>query len=235
VREIVLKTERDLPVRVRIYPAAATQRKVLVYFSLDPATETTVRRLCSAGFTVAVPEVRGSGRTKVQDMTSVRLFSMMLGKHLFAGRLYDLQRVLDYLGTEYRGNELVVWGEGAREGVMALYLAAIDARVHTAISSHGLVSYQDIVDRDGLPDFDYYVPGILQHADTAEMAAVVAPRRVIVAAPQTIDGQSASAAQVEQTYAWARNVYRTLGKEALLSVSTDADPVELLTGPRPHR
>jgi len=225
MRRVVVWTERELPVPIDIYhPGPGKDRKILlVYFTMEEryegATESrtdAVRRLVNDGYTVVVPEVRGSGATRVKDMNSVALYSMALGKHLFSSRIYDLQRVLDYLRSqpEYARMGLKVWGEGMREGLMALYLAAVDERVADVVSSHGLVSYQNIVDANGLPDFDYYVPGILKYADVAEFIGTIAPRRVVVNEPVDINGKPVGVQEARAAYQWAEAVYRVEGRES---------------------
>jgi len=238
VRHVTLKTDRNLPVPVEIHsPQATGNGTLLLYFSMSeryPTSELSaaemVEKLVRRGFTVAVPQVRGTGPTKVNDTASAALYSMALGKHLFSTRLFDLQRVMDFLGSQpaYKPLRLMVWGEGPREGIMGLYLAAIDSRVQTVVSSHGLVSYQNIVDEDGLPDFDYYLPGILRYADVGDFMGAVAPRRVIVSGAVNINNQLLSREQTARAYAAARNIYRFLGHEDHLVFAPPSDLLEAL-------
>ncbi len=231
VRRVVLKTERDLPVAVTIHHPAnrAAGQALMIYFSMAERYP-AVDRFQQAGFTVAVPEVRGAGATRVQDMTSVMLYTMALGKHLFSTRIFDLQKVIDYLLSqpEYRSSRLTVWGEGTREGPMALYLAAIDSRVHVVVNSHGLVSYQDVIDKDGLPDFDYYVPGLLKYADTPQIAAAIAPRRVLLSAPVDIHNRVLEIEEAKKVYAWTENVYRILERPAGFQLLSQSDLLEAI-------
>jgi dienelactone hydrolase len=233
-RTVVLRTERNLTIPVRIFRPGAPRRDntLIVYFTMSdrqPVADLTaterIRRLVATGYTVAAPEVRGSGASRVEDMNSVMLYSMALGKHLFSSRIWDLQRVLDYLlaQEDFRSRQVVVLGEGSREGVMALYLAAIDPRVQTAVSLHGLISYQDVVDKNGTPDFDYYVPGLLRHADVPQIIGAIAPRRVLISAPVDIEQRIAGRAEAEKAYTWARDVYQALGRQNEFSIVAEAD------------
>lgn len=238
-RHVMLKTERELPVAVEIrHPLDAGNGALILYFSMSeryPMSELSetqvVERLVRRGFTVAVPQVRGTGPTCADDMNSIELYSMALGKHLFSARIYDLQRVIDFLQAQpaYKPLRLIVWGEGQREGVMALYLAAIDERVRTAVSSHGLVSYQKIVDQDGLPDFDYYVPGILRYADVPDFIGTVAPRRVVISGAVDIHDKLLAREQTVEEYTPARNIYRMLGHEDNLVFAPPPDLADSLT------
>jgi dienelactone hydrolase len=239
VRNIVLHTERDLPVALEVHHPALKQdqRTLVIFFAMEDRNAWTVlsasemvQKLVATGFTVAVPQVRGTGTTVVQDMASVELFAMALGKHLFSTRIYDLERVIDYLlaQPEYKSLRVALWGEGTREGLMALYLAATDSRVHVAISSHGLVSYQDIVDKDGLPDFDYYVPGILKYTDVPQIISTISPRRVLLSAAVGIDGRVLGSEEMQRAYVWASDVYRISGHHDELSIIPEGGLVEAL-------
>jgi cephalosporin-C deacetylase-like acetyl esterase len=230
VRKVVLRGERNLVVPLVIHESASEPRGLVVYLALadrspvsDLGTAVRVKRLVGAGYTAVVPEVRGAGSSAATDMPSVELFSMALGKHLFSTRIWDVQRAIDFIRSEpaYKGLRLSLWGEGVREGPMALYLAALDARVDQAISSHGLISYRNSVDEDGLPDFDYYVPGLLRYADVPQMIGAVAPRRVVVAAPVDIHQRVVSHEQAGRAYEWASQVYHLLGGEFAVVQQSD--------------
>jgi hypothetical protein len=186
--------------------------------------------LLAAGYIVAVPEIRATGGQIPAGMDSVLLYTMALDKHLFAGRVFDLQRTMDFLAADpaYHSLRLVLWGHGLREGILALYAAALDLRVDTVVSEGGLVSYQDIVDKDGTPDFDWYVPGILKRADVAQIAAVCAPRRVVISSPVCVTGRPASPEEIEKAYEWAAQVYRLMSASDRL-LAGGVDPLAVLT------
>lgn len=234
IRRVSLKTERDLPVSVSIYHPGGLrpQKPLILFFSMTGSGEALerIRALVARGFVVAAPQVRGSGPTLATGMDSIALYCMALGKHLFSTRIYDLQRVTDYLLDQkrYRNLPLLVWGEGAREGLMALYMAAIDPRVRGVISSHGLVDYEHVITADSLPEFDYYLPGILRYGDVPEIIAAIAPRRVIVHAPTDIDKATVSTEVVGAAYQSAKSVYRMLGAENALSIVSETELMTLL-------
>src|SRR5207249_4840256 len=110
-----------LPVPVTIHKGAAEpSRGLVIYFTMedrypmaDMAAAENIRRIAAHGFDVAVPQVRGTGATRVSDMNSAALYSMALGRPLFAARLGDLRTVIDWLLAQpgYRSTALTLWGE----------------------------------------------------------------------------------------------------------------------------
>jgi hypothetical protein len=158
-------------------------------------------------------------------MASIALFTMALGKHLFSTRLHDVQLAIDYLLSQpqYKRARLVVWGSGPREGLMALYLAAVDSRVQAVISSYGLLNYGQVVETPGLVDFDYYIPGLLKYADTPQIVAAIAPRPVVISSPVTtqdvvVDRESAAIA-----FQRAVDFYALVGNPQGLSLTSESE------------
>jgi hypothetical protein len=238
-RTVLLNTEAELNVPLLIYhPDVSQPAGLAIYLQMRGPTTTTrlaaanppIRKLLAAGYIVAVPEIRATGGQIPAGMDSVLLYTMALDKHLFAGRVFDLQRTMDFLAADpaYHSLRLVLWGHGLREGILALYAAALDLRVDTVVSEGGLVSYQDIVDKDGTPDFDWYVPGILKRADVAQIAAVCAPRRVVISSPVCVTGRPASPEEIEKAYEWAAQVYRLMSASDRL-LAGGVDPLAVLT------
>ena len=235
VRNIMLETEREIPVPLQVHwPAQDTPvRGLVIYLQMSarypngsrPKRE-MIQALLAEGLVVADPQVRGSGSTVPAAEPTFQLLSLAMGKHLFATRIFDLLRVVDFLQTDSNCQKLKItlWGEGIREGMMALYAAAIDSRVDSVVATHGLISYQNVIDQNGTPNFDWYVPGILRNADAVQIAAAVAPRKVIIEAPVDVRNSAADEQAIAAHYAWADPVFRLLGGEAqyLYGVQVDA-------------
>ena len=235
VRNIMLETEREIPVPLQVHwPAQGTPvRGLVIYLQMSarypngsrPKRE-MIQALLAEGLAVADPQVRGSGSTVPAAEPTFQLLSLAMGKHLFATRIFDLLRVVDFLQTDSNCQKLKItlWGEGIREGMMALYAAAIDSRVDSVVATHGLISYQNVIDQNGTPNFDWYVPGILRNADAVQIAAAVAPRKVIIEAPVDVRNSAADEQAIAAHYAWAAPVFRLLGGNAqyLYGVQVDA-------------
>jgi hypothetical protein len=85
--------------------------------------------------------------------------------------------------------------------VPALCAAALDRTIARLYLAHGLISFQSVVDTEIYrASFANFVPGFLNHTDLPEIAASLAPRRVVLAG--TVDGRGAEAdpADVRKQY-----------------------------------
>ena len=239
VRNIMLQTERDIPVPLQVHwPASDTPvRGLVLYLQMSarypngsrPKRE-MIQTLLAEGLVVADPQVRGSGSTFPAAEPTFQLLSLAMGKHLFSTRIFDLLRVVDFLQTDsdYRKLKLTLWGEGIREGMMALYAAAIDSRFDSVVATHGLISYQDVIDKNGTPNFDWYVPGILRNADAAQVAAAIAPRKVIIEAPVDVSKSAVSEQVIAAHYGWANPVFRLLESDTEYVYGVQVDAIAAL-------
>ena len=120
------------------------------------AEDAFAERLCAkGGCRVAVIDVRGRGDCaigypprgrfyfpgRITDEAYLTWFTLMLGKPLLGGQIYDTLRALDYLRSRPdAGGPVSLVGDGPH-GVIALYAAALDAqrpRRRVAPDRHGL-------------------------------------------------------------------------------------------------
>jgi hypothetical protein len=70
-------------------------------------------------------------------------------------------------------------------------------------------------------------PGILRWADVPQLAALVAPRRLIVAEGVTPQGQKLSQKDLREAFAFTQGVYQLYKMGAKLTVEADAPVAEV--------
>jgi len=88
--------------------------------------------------------------------------------------------------------------------VPALFAAALDQRIDGLYLSGGLTSFRDVVDSEIYNHtFATFVPGLLNHTDLPEVAASIAPRRIVLAGAVNARGATAKVDEVRQLYAGA--------------------------------
>ncbi len=108
-------------------------------------------------------------------------FKLMLwrGQVLFGMMLFDELRALDYLASrpEVDPRRLGVFGM-SMGATKAWWLAALDPRVRTCIDVCCLTDFEELIRSHGLKEHGiyYYVPRLLQHFQTAQINALIAPR-----------------------------------------------------------
>ncbi len=138
--------------------------------------------------------------------------ALLAGTTPMARNLWDLRRSLDVLGTIAPGNPerfgVVGWSYGA---ALAVLLAAVDDRVAAAVASGFVSSWRaahrvpwNLCGRQVLP-------GLLGDLEHRDVAALVAPRALLVESAQ--DDLLAPADEAERTVAEIRRAYGLLGAD----------------------
>jgi dienelactone hydrolase len=156
-----------------------------------PEPNQYARRLAESGCRVWIPTIidRDLGPHKGKARLTAREFlyrpAFELGRHLIG---YEVQKVLalvDWLEADTGPNAaigVIGWGDG---GMLALYAAALDPRIHAA----GVSGY--FSDRRSLwrQPIDRNVFGLLQQFGDAELAGLVYPSRLIIEAAKAPEAQ----------------------------------------------
>ena len=155
---------------------------------------------------IAVIDVRGRGDCaigypqrgrfyfpeRIPDEAYLTWFTLMLGRPLLGGQVYDTLRALDYLRSRPdAGGAVSLVGDGPH-GVIALYAAALDERVSGVALRHTVTDYRSlaVAERYTQP-FGIYAYGILREFDLPDVAAAAGPRPVLLLDPVTPVGEPA--------------------------------------------
>jgi dienelactone hydrolase len=151
-----------------------------------PPERQVARRLAESGCRVIVPvlidrtvEPR-NGRAKLTNREFVYRPAFELGRHILG---YEVQKVLtlvDWLSRRAGSDEkarIGVFGHG-EGGAVALYAAALDPRIDAACVS----GYFDDRNNVWTQPIDRNVFGLLDQFGDAELAAMVAPRKLVIEA-----------------------------------------------------
>ena len=128
--------------------------------------------------------------------------SLILGKPLVGQRVTDILAVTAALRRHpaTKGRRIRLAAEGELT-VPALFAAALDKEIEAVYLSGGLTSFRDVVSEENYNQpLGNFVPGLLNHTDLPEVAATVAPRRIVVAGAAGARGETADVASVRQQY-----------------------------------
>ena len=148
-------------------------------------------------------------------------FTLMLGRPLLGGQIYDTLRALDYLRSRPDvGAAISLVGDGPH-GVIALYAAALDSRTRGVALRRTVTDYRAlaVAERYTQP-FGIYAYGILREFDLTDVAGAVGPRPVLFLNPVTPRGEPAGRR--------AADLYKRVANVTLRTVDADEDPVQVL-------
>jgi len=145
------------------------------------------RRFARMGFVVLAPEARGFGERAAGSEHGCYIpgvISLVLGLPIPGQRLRDDMSALDYLCSLPNVDAARVGCAGLSEGGRrTLYLAAMDDRVKAAVISGYYNTLRGAIrEWEKLSGWDIcnYVPGLLRYADYTDLAALIAPRPLLI-------------------------------------------------------
>ena len=200
----------------------------------EAGTLGTIHMLVSQGNVVLAIDVRGVGETESESaqyrqcpLTGADGYHAyqysMLGRTFLGRRVHDVLRSVAVVAErpEVLSESISVVGQG-EGGVFALFAAAFDERIGTAVCCQSLVSYRDVATHEfhAWPPSSF-VHGLLQTADLGHVAACVAPRRLILAGPVDHMRRRVSQDEANTAYADARGVYELFERPEALQIATD--------------
>ncbi|MCC6457758.1 MAG: dienelactone hydrolase family protein [Caldilineaceae bacterium] len=176
-------------------------------------------QLARRGFMVFVPEQRGFGE-RMEDhaglvngsemwQSSCRALAfnaMLMGKTVLGMRVWDVMRTLDYIASRPEATTGTVGCVGlSGGGTTTLYAAALDPRITAAVISGAFSSFRTSI-MSTIHCECNYVPNILQYAEMADIAALIAPRAQLVESALQdpifpVDEAKAACQEVARVYA----------------------------------
>jgi dienelactone hydrolase len=149
-------------------------------------------QLAERGFMVAAPEISCFGERQMREPEKFRAvglnatcyrvatWAIMLGKSAAGLRVMDAMRVVDYLQTRDDVDAANIGVMGISGGGMhAFFSAAMDARIRAAVISGYFCDWRHSI----LALFHCtcnFVPGLLNLGELSDLAALIAPRPLLV-------------------------------------------------------
>jgi cephalosporin-C deacetylase-like acetyl esterase len=200
------------------------------------AEDAFAERLCAkGGCRVAVIDVRGRGDCaiaypprgrfyfpeRITDEAYLTWFTLMLGEPILGGQIYDTLRALEYLRSRPdAGAGVSLIGDGAH-GVIALYAAALDARIRGVALRQAVTDYRSLaVAEHYTQPFGIYAYGILREFDLPDVARAAGPRPVLLLNPVSPRGEPAGAV--------ATDLYKSVPNATVRTLNASDDPVQVL-------
>jgi dienelactone hydrolase len=174
------------------------------------------RSLASAGWLVAIPDLRATGDLKppsdaigkAVDHNSTE-HALWIGRPLLGQWAFDVQCVLEWLAIQANRepNRTAVIGIG-QAGLVALAAAALFPERVTSVGA--VDSPLSLVTERAYPEGTHMgvlVPGLLTAGDVPHLAALSAPRRLVVVGGTGPTGELATGRVIQDAFAFTRKVY----------------------------
>ncbi len=236
---LVFSPEPGIRLSANVVPGAAADAPRAVLIDLDginsPAGSRLADELRRGGWAVVRTELRATGklawpseRVGLAPDHNTAEWGLWIGRPMLGQWAFDVRRLLDTLEasdkTRPRETALVGVGPG---GLVAVVAAATDARVTKVATVGTLASFVSDEPFQG-QRLGVIAPGIVKDVgDVAHLAALVAPRRLVIAGGVSGGGKPLDADRLRSTYRPASHVWDLLGAKGGLTVlgGTDAGEV----------
>jgi hypothetical protein len=233
---MTFQPESGMILSARQEPIATAVKKLAVVHDLDGGEKAlgspVAARLRNGGWSVLTLDLRATGKLaqpndrigRAPDHNTAE-WSLWLGRPLLGQWVIDVRRLLDALQERDRRlpDEILVAGIGPA-GVVAICSAAVDTRI-TCVAALGMLASYVTQEPYAGQRLGLLAPGILRDAgDIPHLAALVAPRRIVIAGGVTGGGTPLDAAALEAAFAFTRHAYTAEGVPDRFRLLAEADP-----------
>lgn len=204
------------------------------------------RSLASKGYAVLAVDLRGYGETEITRVSyfdslsayesqilgvkaGVAYDGLKLGRSIFAMRVFDIGRAVEYLRTreDIDPEKIAVAGRNSA-GLHALYAAALDQRISGVLADSSLVSWSELASVQIYTwHFQDFLPGALTSHDIPQLAGTLAPRPVWLFNTLDAEKQLIDKGKVRETYRWSADAYRAAGDGKNFYTGVYTEPGEL--------
>jgi cephalosporin-C deacetylase-like acetyl esterase len=239
---LVLHPEPNLPLPVVVRSKGnRKEMPACVLLHLDGKAEAFKHPLAGAlveqGWHVTAPDLRATGETKpardgIRDAPdhNTAEHALWVGRPLLGQWVFDVQCLVNWLAMQPNLDlrRLTVVGLG-QAGIVALCAVALEERLMTAAAVDMPISY--------VPEFAYapgtrmglLAPGILRVGDIPQLAALAAPRRLVIAGGVSPEGRKRTEKQLREAYTFTREVYGLHKAEAALRINDGSRMEDVVT------
>ncbi len=235
--------QMPLPVLYQVSGKADGARPACVLLHLDGKAAALkyplAKALLAKGWAVLAPDLRATGETKPKgdavagaaDHNSAE-HALWVGRPLLGQWVHDVQCLLDWMTIQpaLDRKRTAVVGIGPA-GVVALCASALsEDRVGTVAALDTMISY---VTEEAYPPgtpMGLLVPGLLGVGDVPQLAALSAPRRLVIVGGVSSQGKTRTGKQVREAYALAEGIYKLHNAGRKFTVAETMTPAEIAAG-----
>ena len=144
------------------------------------------------------------------------LHGSLLGINLLALNIHDAIRALDYLTERPEVDCGRIGCVGlSLGGAMTMWVAAVDKRIAAAVISGYICEFERFAVREGNLCGSQFVPALRRYFDTCDIAALIAPRPLLV--QSGIHDQDFPIESAQRAFEKLERAYKVLGKPRCLA------------------
>ena len=240
VRLLRFEPEPGIRLAARVEPGKEPNGPRVLLLDLDGGEAASASRLAAEvrkeGWSLVTLDLRATGRLAVPsdrigqapDHNSAE-WGLWIGRPLLGQWVCDVRRLLDAMdaaGSD-RPRETIVVGIGPG-ALVALAAAATDPRISKIVAVGAPASYVTDEPYRG-QRLGVIVPGVLRNVgDIPHLAALVAPRRVVIAGGVSGGGQALDSSRLRTAYESAGQIFGMLGAGDAIKVLDTTDAAEVV-------
>lgn len=171
-------------------------------------------RAIREGRAALVIEARNFGECSLEgygtSCTEAGKIAILMGRTTIGERVWDAMRIMDAVEEQFDCLDMsdIVCTGNSGGGTATFYLACVDERITVAMPSCSVCTFEQSIaaKRHCMCN---YIPGIRRYFEMGDMAGLIAPRRLIIAAGITDPGFYIKGSR--DAYAQAQAVYTAIG------------------------
>jgi dienelactone hydrolase len=207
--------------------------------SAEASENGEIERFVKAGYTVLAPDLPGTGETgpgtfrgdaNIEGVSYNLLFaSNLIGRSILGIRAGDLTRLTGILKEQENVEDIYGYARGEMTPVL-LHAAAFDPLISGIILMEPLISYHSLVtEKFYKPSFVHaIVPGSHLKYDLPDLAAAVAPRKLLLVNPVDGAGNLANQQAAEKEWIFTDETYQAKGASSSFATEYSDDPIPLI-------
>ena len=242
---LMLQTEPGLllPVTLKSVVGKEGKQPACILLHLDGQAEAIKHRLASAlvakGWTLLAPDLRATGASQppgdavagAPDHNSAE-HALWLGRPLLGQWAFDVLCILEWLASQptLDPRRVMVAGLG-QAGIVALCAAGLfDDRISAVLTLSMPVTYVTETAYPAGTRMGLLAPGILRLGDIPQLAALSAPRRLILADGTTAQGKKLTEKYLKEAFAFTRDMYKLYKAGNKLTLTEGTRVEDLVAG-----
>ena len=149
-------------------------------------------RALREGRAALVIEARNFGESSLEgygtSCTEAAKIAILIGRTVIGERVWDAMRVLDAIKENFRVIDMtnIVCTGNSGGGTATYYLSCLDERITAAAPSCSICTYEDSI--AAMPHcMCNHIPGIRKYFEMCDLAVLIAPRKLVIAAGKSDD------------------------------------------------